>query len=118
MTGLLGAEAAVRAICEDLPPAFTAKSLKRELDLHWMLRKCLNRLDNPGYELLLSSLTSRVRSFLANHNRDSMAAVFWRLPLLNPALLLVALRGLRAARPVSAQGDCGQRAGPIGFSTD
>jgi len=98
VTGLLGAEAAVRAIVNQSSYARELRSLRRELDLHWRIRCFLDRLDGPGYAFLLSSLSDPVRGFLARHNRDSIAPVFWRLPLLQPKFLLLALRAWHPPR--------------------
>lgn len=97
VTGLLGAEAAARSVLRGSSYRRELRSLNRELNLHWMIRRMLNRLDNAGYELLLASLSEQVRGFLARYNRDSMASVFWRLPLLSPPLLLVAWRAMSPA---------------------
>jgi len=98
VSGLLGSEAAVRSILRRSPYARELKSLTRELDLHWMMRKVLNRLDNAGYKFLLSSLSGSVQQFLARNNRDSMAPVLWKLLLVQPTLLLVAWRALSTRR--------------------
>jgi flavin-dependent dehydrogenase len=105
VTGLMGAEAAARSILTGRSYRRHLRFLGRELDLHWLIRKVLDRLDNQGYALLLSSLSPPVRTFLGQHNRDSMASVFWRLPLLQPKFFLLALRafsgkpGDRAGQP-------------------
>ncbi|MBI4454652.1 MAG: NAD(P)/FAD-dependent oxidoreductase [Acidobacteria bacterium] len=94
VTGLMGAKAAVRAILNRTSYKAELRALKRELDVHWLIRALLDRLDNLGYDSLIGALSSSVRIFLARHNRDSMAPVFWRLPFLEPRLFRVALNSL------------------------
>jgi flavin-dependent dehydrogenase len=101
VTGLWGAAAAVRALLQGTPYARELRPLKRELDLHWFIRLLLDRLDNPGYDRLVHSVTPAVQQFLSRHNRDGMAGTFWKLPLHQPRLLALGLRLLlhRSARP-------------------
>jgi flavin-dependent dehydrogenase len=105
VTGLLGAEAAARSILNGHSYRRHLSFLRRELDLHWMIRKFLDRLDNQGYALLLSSLSHPVRTFLGQHNRDSMASVFWKIPLLQPKLFLVALRAFSGKQVETSAAD-------------
>ncbi len=95
ITGFQGAEAAVASILDGQSYRAALRSVKRELDLHWLIRLLLDRLDNRGYDLLVGAVSSRLADFLARHNRDSMARVFWRIPFVEPRLLWVALRCLR-----------------------
>ncbi|MDA2925951.1 hypothetical protein MYX78_01760 [Acidobacteria bacterium AH-259-G07] len=95
VTGIQGAQAAANSLLNGTSYKAELRSVKRELELHWFLRILLERLDNPGYDLLVGALSSRLRAFLGRHNRDSMAPIFWRLPLLEPRLFQVALKCLR-----------------------
>lgn len=92
VTGLWGADAAVRALLEGTPYARELRPLKRELDLHWFIRRLLDRLDNPGYDRLVESVAPAVQQFLGRHNRDEMAGAFWKLPLRQLSLLTLGLR--------------------------
>ncbi|MFB0535401.1 MAG: NAD(P)/FAD-dependent oxidoreductase [Anaerolineae bacterium] len=92
VSGLWGAAAAVRALLRGTPYAHELRPLKRELDLHWFIRLLLDRLDNPGYDRLVSSVTPAVQQFLSRRNRDEMAGAFWKLLLLQPRLLVLGLR--------------------------
>ncbi len=94
ITGFQGAEAAVASILDGQSYRAALRSVKRELDLHWLIRLLLDRLDNRGYDLLVGAVKSRLAGFLAHHNRDSMAAVVWRLPFVEPTLIHVVLRCL------------------------
>jgi len=92
VSGLWGAAAAVRALLRGTPYAHELRPLKRELDLHWFIRLLLDRLDNPGYDRLVSSVTPAVQQLLSRRNRDEMAGGFWKLLLLQPRLLVLGLR--------------------------
>lgn len=86
VTGFWGAQAAARALVEGRPYSHLLRPLKRELDLHWLLRVMLDRLSLAGYEALIRALTPRVRTFLGRYTRDEMAGRFWWLVLTTPAL--------------------------------
>ncbi len=106
VTGLWGAAAAAQALIRGTTYARELRPLKRELDVHWFLRWLLDRLDNPGYDRLVRSVTPAVQRFLSRRSRDEMAGAFWRLPLLQPRLLALGLRLLlqraeRQPRPVT-----------------
>jgi flavin-dependent dehydrogenase len=90
--GLWGAAAAVRALLRDTPYAHELRPLKRELDLHWLIRRLLDRLDNRGYDRLLGCVTPGVQQFLGQHSRDAMAGVVWRMVVLQPGLVGLGLR--------------------------
>jgi flavin-dependent dehydrogenase len=92
VSGLWGAAAAARALLQGTSYISELRPLKRELDLHWFIRLLLDRLDNPGYDRLVRSVTPAVQQFLSRHNRDEMAGAFWKLPLLQPSLLTLGLR--------------------------
>ena len=103
--GLLGARAAAQAVLLDQPYAWSLRPLKRELDVHWGLRALLDRLDEEGYRRLVGLLTPKLQEFLRRHNRDRMAQVFWKLPLIQPRLLTLGLRCLwrKSQPPPSAE---------------
>ena len=109
VTGLVGAQAAARSILRRTSYKEELKPLKKELDLHWLIRFALDRLDNRGYNQLLRAISTRVQGFLGRHDRDSMRRVFWRLPLLEPRLIRVGLRsafsGSRRSNP-AFKGGC------------
>lgn len=79
VSGLWGAAAAVSALLHGTSYDAELTLLRRELNLHWAIRKFLDQLDTVGYGTLLSDLTPGVQRFLARHNRDEMAATAWRL---------------------------------------
>ena len=84
VTGFLGAQAAATALINGKSYRSNLLGVRRELNLHWLLRRLLERLDNRGYDQLASTVTLKVRNFLSRYNRDSMNRVVWRLPILEP----------------------------------
>jgi len=104
VSGFLGAQAAAAALLNGKPYAAHLWRTKRELNVHWLLRLLLDRLDNRGYDQLVRAMTPKVRNFLSRHDRDSMSPVAWRLPILEPRLLKVlwnSVLGKSSSRAVS-----------------
>jgi flavin-dependent dehydrogenase len=104
--GLWGASAAVRALVRGTSYARELGPLKRELDLHWLIRLVLDGLGNAHYDRLVAHLNVAVRDFLGRRNRDQMAGQSWKLPFLQPRLLALGLRHLFrcVSRPPERQG--------------
>lgn len=90
VSGLLGADAAVRACVQGTTYAHELRAITRELELHWWMREALERFGNGEYDRLVRVVSPRVQEFLAQHNRDEMAGVAWQLPFLQPQLLTLA----------------------------
>ncbi len=95
VSGFLGARAAATALLTGNSYSAHLLPVKRELNVHWLLRVLLDRLDNRGYDQLVSTVSLKVQNFLSRYDRDSMNPVFWRLPILEPRLLRVAWKCLR-----------------------
>jgi len=102
VTGLWGAAAAVRALLRGTPYARELRPLKRELDLHWLIRLLLDRLDQQGYDRLLKNITPPVQQFLGRYHRDQVARVFWKLLVSEPRLLALGM-SLLLRRPGSGR---------------
>lgn len=98
VTGFWGARALVEAILEDKPYTQTLRPLKRELDVHWLIRLLLERLGNQGYDRMVELINPSVIDFLARRNRDEMAGAFWKLLLLQPRFAGFAARFLTPAK--------------------
>ena len=95
VSGFLGAQAAASALLNGKSYRTHCWQVRRELTVHWFLRRLLDRLDNRGYDQLASTVSFKVRNFLSRYDRDSMDPVIWRLPILEPRLLKVAWKCLR-----------------------
>jgi geranylgeranyl reductase len=100
VTGFWGAQAAAQFLLGQPGAAANLRALKRELDVHWLIRELLERLDNAGYDRMVGHLSESVRALLGRRNRDSMAGAAWRLPLMQPGLLGLGLHALLARRRI------------------
>lgn len=70
------------------------RALRRELDLHLLLRRMLHRFSQADYSRLLDLLSSPVRDSLATYDRDAAGSILWRLCMQQPRFVLLGVRGL------------------------
>lgn len=103
VTGLRGAKAVARAIL-DGDGRRELRSLRRELDLHLLVRRSLHGFSQQQYSRVLGLLNAAAYRSLANFHRDEAARVLWRLCQSQPRLLWMGLRGLLASRGFPANG--------------
>jgi len=69
-------------------------SLRRELDLHLLVRKTIHRFKQDDYSRLVDMMNDSTRRSLSQYTRDEASRVLWKLALSQPRLLLLALRGI------------------------
>jgi len=72
------------------------RSLRRELDLHLLIRKMIHRFRQADYSRLVDLMNDPTRRSLSQHTRDEASRVLWSVALSQPRLLLLGLRGLLA----------------------
>ncbi len=79
------------------------RALRRELDLHLLIRKVIHRFTQAKYSQLVDLLSASARQSLGAYTRDEAARVLWNLCTSQPRLLLFGLRSLltRGAFPHS-----------------
>jgi len=70
------------------------RSLRRELDLHLLIRKTIHQFKQADYSRLVDLMNDSTRRSLSQYTRDEAGRVLWHLALSQPRLLLLALRGL------------------------
>jgi flavin-dependent dehydrogenase len=70
------------------------RSLRRELDLHLLIRKTIHQFKQADYSRLVDLMNVSTRRSLSQYTRDEAARVLWHLALSQPRLLLLGLRGL------------------------
>jgi len=70
------------------------RRLRRELDLHLLIRRMLHRFTQADYSRLLDLLNPPARKALSAYDRDAAGAILWRLCLKQPRLALLGVRGL------------------------
>jgi len=101
VTGFRGALGVAQAILNggNSPELDT---LKRELDLHLLLRRSLHRFEQADYSRLVDLLNDGARQSLAEYSRDEAWKLLWRVCLRQPRLALLGLRGLLMNRRTTA----------------
>jgi len=93
VTGFLGALGVAEAIMNG-GSNVELKALRRELNLHRLIRKVLNRFTQHDYVKLLDMLDQDTRSTLGRFHRDETAKLLLNLFLKQPRLLLLGLRAI------------------------
>jgi flavin-dependent dehydrogenase len=95
VTGLRGAIGVSEAILNG-GRSRELRALRRELDLHLLVRKTLYRFKQADYSRLVDLLNASTRHSLSVYTRDEAARVLWHICISQPRLLLLGLRGLLA----------------------
>ena len=93
VTGLRGAHGVAEAILNG-GPGRELRALRRELNLHLLIRKVIHNFTQAHYSHLMDLLNARARRDLEAYTRDEPSRVLWRLCLHQPRLLLFGLRAL------------------------
>jgi len=93
VTGFRGALGVAEAILAG-KPGLRLRALRRELDVHLLIRKVIHNADQARYSHLVDLLNARSRKDLEGCTRDEPSQVLWRLCLHQPRFLLFGLRAL------------------------
>lgn len=70
------------------------RSLRRELDMHLLIRRTIHQFKQADYSRLVDLMNASTRRSLSQYTRDEAARVLWHITLSQPRLLLLGLRGL------------------------
>ena len=70
------------------------RTLRRELDLHRLVRDTLHRFTEADYRRLLDAMNGRARRLLSAYTRDEATPLLVRLCLGQPRFLFLGLRAL------------------------
>ena len=70
------------------------RSLRRELDLHLLIRRTIHQFKQADYSRLVDLMSDSTRRSLSQYTRDEASRVLWSIALSQPRLLLLGLRGL------------------------
>jgi digeranylgeranylglycerophospholipid reductase len=70
------------------------RSLRRELDLHLLIRRSMHRFQQADYSRLVDWMNDAMLRSLGSVSRDEAARVLWHICRSQPRLLLIGLRGL------------------------
>ena len=93
VTGLRGALGVTEAILNG-GESRELRSLRRELDLHLLIRRTIHQFKQADYSRLVDLMNTSTRRSLSQYTRDEAARVLWHITLSQPRLLLLGLRGL------------------------
>ena len=93
VTGFRGALGVAEAILAG-KPGLRLRALRRELDVHLLIRKVIHNSDQVRYSHLVDLLNARSRKDLEGCTRDEPSQVLWCLCLHQPRFLLFGLRAL------------------------
>lgn len=93
VTGFRGALGVSQAIL-DGGRSSELRALRRELDLHLLIRRSIHRFGQSDYSRLVDWMNDAMRRSLSRFTRDDAALVLWHICRTQPRLLLVGLRGL------------------------
>jgi digeranylgeranylglycerophospholipid reductase len=72
------------------------RTLRRELDLHLLLRRSMHDFQQADYSRLVDLLNDPARQSLSLYSRDEAWKILWRVCLQQPRLIWLGLRGLLA----------------------
>ena len=95
VTGFRGALGVAEAILNG-GSSRELRTLRRELDLHLLLRRSLHDFQQSDYSRLVDLLNAPALQSLGEYSRDEAWQILWRICLRQPRLLLLGLRGLLA----------------------
>jgi len=93
VTGFRGALGVAQAILNG-GSSEELRTLRRELDLHLLLRRSLHDFQQADYSQLVDLLNDPAKQSLAEYSRDEAWKILWRVCLSEPRLILLGLRGL------------------------
>lgn len=94
VTGFRGVRAVVEAILQGKSVGEESRSLKRELDLHLLVRKILDGFSDADYDLLIDFIEGQLKHVLSTVTRDDLAMMYLRLVASQPKLVMLGAKGL------------------------
>jgi len=104
VTGFRGAIGVAQSILRD-GASRELRTLRRELDTHWLIRRTMHHFQQEDYSQLVDLLSIATRNTLSEINRDESARLLWAVLRRQPRLALLGLRGLllgKSAAPRAA----------------
>ena len=97
VTGFRGAIGVAQSILRD-GASRELRTLRRELDTHWLIRRTMHHFQQEDYSHLVDLLSLATRNTLSEINRDESARLLWTVLRRQPRLALLGLRGLLLGR--------------------
>jgi flavin-dependent dehydrogenase len=89
VTGLRGARAVVEAILNGRKTGKEISKLKRELDLHLLVRRLLDGFNDLDYDRLIDFLNRDLTDVVSNQTRDDLSRMYLDLVSSQPKLLVL-----------------------------
>ena len=83
------------------------RTLRRELDTHWLIRRTMHHFQQEDYSRLVDLLNSGTRNTLSEITRDESARLLWTVLRRQPRLALLGLRGLLLGRNAAPRNGAG-----------
>jgi flavin-dependent dehydrogenase len=102
VTGFRGALGVSQAILRD-GSSPELRALRRELNVHLLIRRSLHSFRQDDYSRLVDSLNGAMLQSLSRVSRDEAARVLWHVCRSRPQLLLTGLRGLLTRTPLARE---------------
>jgi flavin-dependent dehydrogenase len=93
VTGFRGAQAVADALLRS-GKSSELRALRRELSMHWLIRRALHHFQQSDYSRLVDCLSTSARETLGEINRDESMRLLWNILRRQPRLVLLGLRGL------------------------
>src|SRR5262245_31186174 len=112
VTGLRGARAVVEAILNGRKTGKEISKLKRELDLHLLVRRMLDSFNDLDYDRLIDFLNRDLNEVVSNQTRDDLSRMYLDLVSSQPKLLVLGakafLRGVAFKKRHNGAGEEGR----------
>ncbi len=94
VTGLRGARAVVEAIQSGGNAGKEIGGLKRELDLHLLVRRLLDGFTDDDYDALIDFLNGELKQVLSEQTRDELSQMYLKLIASQPRLVMLGIKAL------------------------
>ncbi len=94
VTGLRGARAVVEAILNGSNNGKESGRLKRELDLHLLVRRLLDGFTDADYDTLIDFLNGNLKEVLSERTRDELSQMYLKLIASQPRLVMLGAKAL------------------------
>jgi flavin-dependent dehydrogenase len=94
VSGLRGARAIVEAILNGSNTGKEVRKLKRELDLHLLIRRLLDGFSDEDYDELIDFLNGELKQVLSEQTRDELSQMYLKLIASQPRLVMLGTKAL------------------------
>jgi flavin-dependent dehydrogenase len=94
VTGLRGARAVVEAILNASNTGKEIGQLKRELDLHLLVRRLLDGFTDADYDRLIDFLQGELKEVLSERTRDELSQMYLKMIASQPGLVILGVKAL------------------------